>query len=158
MNVEYSVEDFIDHVFYHGARYGTSGSMKPSITMSDREIERIGGGGYGEKYWAISVTKSKKVAGNFATSMGGGNIYPVLLAKNAKVIEMPNLTDSVDLENYIVDLYEKGIDAVWIGDKNAGEQELAVINPRALINIGNSEYYEAYGIGTEKNPIRLNTE
>ncbi|MBO7735530.1 MAG: hypothetical protein J6S67_23395, partial [Methanobrevibacter sp.] len=153
-----SVEDFIDHVFYHGARYGTSGSMKPSITMSDREIERIGGGGYGEKYWAISVTKSKKVAGNFATSMGGGNIYPVLLAKNAKVIEMPNLTDSVDLENYIVDLYEKGIDAVWIGDKNAGEQELAVINPRALINIGNSEYYEAYGLGTEKNPIRLNTE
>lgn len=151
-------EDFMNHVFYHGARYGTSGRMQPSITMSDREVGRIGGGGYGEKYWAISITKSKKVAGNFATSMGGGNIYPVLLAKNVKVIEMPELTDSADLDDHIVDLYEKGIDAVWIGDKNAGEQELAVINPRALINIGSSEYYGAYKLGSEENPIRLNTE
>lgn len=151
-------EDFMNNVFYHGSRYGTSGRMRPSITMSDREVERIGGGGYGEKYWAISITKSKKVAGNFATSMSGGNIYPVLLAKNAKVIEMPELTDSADLDDHIVDLYEKGIDAVWIGDKNAGEQELAVINPRALINIGTSEYYGAYKLGSEENPIRLNTE
>lgn len=153
-----TVEDFKNHVFYHGSRYGTSGGMQPSITMSDKKVERIGGGGYGEKYWAISLTKSKRVAGNIATAMGGGNIYPVLLAKNAKVIEMPELTDSIDLEDHIVDLYEKGVDAVWIGDKNAGEQELAVINPKAIINLGKSEFYNAYGFGTEKNPIRMNTE
>lgn len=153
-----SVEDFKNHVFYHGARYGTSGSMSPSITMSDREVERISGGGYGEKYWAISVTKSKRVAGNFATAMDDGRIYPVLLAKNAKVIEMPELTDSADLEDHIVDLYNQGVDAVWIGDKNAGEQELAVINPRAIINIGKADFYRAFRLGSEENPIRMKTD
>lgn len=153
-----SVEDFKNHVFYHGARYGTSGSMSPSITMSDRKIGNIGGGGYGEKYWAISVTKSKRVAGNFATAMDDGNIYPILLAKNAKVIEMPELTDSADLENHIVDLYNQGVDAVWIGDKNAGEQELAVINPRAIINIGKADFYRAFRLGSEENPIRMKTD
>jgi hypothetical protein len=153
-----SVEDFKNHVFYHGARYGTSGSMSPSITMSDREVERIGGGGYGEKYWAISVTKSKRVAGNFATAMDDGRIYPILLVKNAKVIEMPELTDSADLEDHIVDLYNQGVDAVWIGDKNAGEQELAVINPRAIINIGKADFYRAFRLGSEENPIRMKTD
>lgn len=153
-----SVEDFKNHVFYHGARYGTSGPMSPSIAMSDKKVGLIGGGGYGEKYWAISVTKSKRVASNFATAMDDGSIYPILLVKNAKVIEMPELTDSADLDNHIVDLYEQGVDAVWIGDKNAGEQELAVINPRAIINIGKADFYRAFRLGSEENPIRMKTD
>lgn len=153
-----NVEDFKSHMFYHGAKIGTSGSMKPSITMSDRQVESIGGGGYGEKYWAISLSKSKKVAGNFATAMGSGNIYPVLLAKNAKVIEMPELSDSADLEDHIVDLYNQGVDAVWIGDKESGEQELAIINPRAIVNIGTSEFYRAYKLGQPENPINIKSD
>lgn len=155
-----SVEDFKNNMFYHGSKYGTSKGMKPSITMSDREVERIGGGGYGEKYWAISLSKSKKVAGTFATSNleGRGNIYPVLLAKNANVIEMPELSDSADLDDYIEKLYNDGVDAVWIGDKDKGEQELAVINPRAIVNIGTSQFYKAYKLGQPENPINIKSD
>lgn len=153
-----SVEDFKNNMFYHGSKYGTSKGMKPSITMSDREVERIGGGGYGEKYWAISLSKSKKVAGTFATAMGSGNIYPVLLAKNANVIEMPELSDSADLDDYIEKLYNDGVDAVWIGDKDKGEQELAVINPRAIVNIGTSQFYRAYKLGQPENPINIKSD
>ena len=153
-----SVEDFKSHMFYHGAKYGTSGRMKPSITMSDREVENVGGGGYGDKYWAISLSKSKKVAGNFATASGNGSIYPVLLVKNAKVIEMPELDDSADLEDHIEQLYADGVDAVWIGDKDSGEQELAVINPKAIVNIGTSEFYKAYKLGSAENPINIRSD
>jgi len=153
-----SVEEFKEHMFYHGAKYGTSGGMKPSITMSDREVENVGGGGYGDKYWAISLSKSKKVAGNFATASGNGRIYPVLLVKNAKVIEMPELDDSADLEDHIEQLYTDGVDAVWIGDKDSGEQELAVINPRAIVNIGTSEFYRAYKLGQPENPINIRSD
>ena len=153
-----SLEDFKEHMFYHGAKYGTSGSMKPSITMSDRQVEQVGGGGYGEKYWAISLTKSKKVAANIGTASGSGRVYPVLLVKNAKVIEMQELEDSADLEDYIERLYSEGVDAVWIGDKNGGEQELAVINPRAIVNLGTSDFYSAYKLGQPENPIKIKSD
>lgn len=47
------------------------------------------------------------------------------------------------------------IDAVWIGDKNRGEQELCVINPKAIVNIDSSDYYKAFMLGSEKNPLRI---
>jgi hypothetical protein len=153
-----SFEDFKSHVFYHGTKGGTAFAMKPSIIMSDIELENNAGGGYGERYWAISLTKHKPIAGTFATVSGSGRIFPVLLVKNAKVIEMPETTDSADLDEHIVDLYEQGVDAVWIGDKDSGEQELAVINPKAIINIGTPDFYKAYKLGSDENKIRIKTD
>ena len=146
-----------EHMFYHGSAYGDR-ELKPSITMSDREIERLGGGGYGQKYWSISVSKSKKVASNFAPMSNSVNIYPIILAKNAKVIEMSEITDSVELEDHIIDLWNQGVDAVWIGDKNSGEQELSILNPRAVVNIGRADRYRNYQLGLESNPLNIKND
>ncbi|MFW5532142.1 MAG: JAB domain-containing protein, partial [Segatella copri] len=131
-----------------------SGRLKPSILMSDSEVERIGGGGYGKKYWGISVSRSKRIASNFSTGISV-RVYPIILVKNAKIKEMPELSDAADLEDYIEDLWEEGVDAVWIGDKNRGEQELCVINPAAIVNIDNPDIYKYYKLGTSENPINI---
>ena len=152
-----SPEELKEHMFYHGTA-GGSNKLKPSITMSDREIERIGGGGYGQKYWSISVSKSKEIASRFAPMSTSVRIYPIILAKNANVIEMPELSDSVELESHIIELWEKGVDAVWIGDKNSGEQELSILNPRAVVNVGTPSVYKNFGLGSEKNPINIKND
>lgn len=152
-----SPEELKEHMFYHGTA-GGSDKLKPSITMSDREIERIGGGGYGQKYWSISVSKSKEIASRFAPMSTSVRIYPIILAKNANVIEMPELSDSVELESHIIELWEKGVDAVWIGDKNSGEQELSILNPRAVVNVGTPSVYKNFGLGSEKNPINIKND
>ena len=148
-----SPEQLKEHMFYHGTVYG-SGALKPSITMSDRELSRVGGGGYGERYWAISLTTDKKVASNFSGISHNVSIYPVILVKNAKVVSM-DLSDSIDLDEHIVALYAQGVDAVWIG---GGEKELCVINPRAIVNLDKSDDYRVFGLGTEKNPIMVKTD
>lgn len=149
-----SPKELSEHMFYHGTYYGR-GRLKPSMIMSDREVERIGGGGYGDKYWGISVSKSKEIASRFSGIHEGVFIYPIVLAKNANVKEMPDLNDASDLDDCIIDLWKEGIDAVWIGDKNHGEQELCVINPKAIVNINSSDYYKAFMLGSEKNPLRI---
>lgn len=149
-----SPKELSEHMFYHGTYYG-GGRLKPSMIMSDREVERIGGGGYGDKYWGISVSKSKEIASRFSGIHEGVFIYPIVLAKNANVKEMPDLNDAADLDDCIIDLWKEGIDAVWIGDKNRGEQELCVINPKAIVNIDSSDYYKAFMLGSEKNPLRI---
>lgn len=149
-----SPKELSEHMFYHGTYYGR-GRLKPSMIMSDREVERIGGGGYGDKYWGISVSKSKEIASRFSGIHEGVFIYPIVLAKNANVKEMPDLNDAADLDDCIIDLWKEGIDAVWIGDKNHGEQELCVINPKAIVNIDSSDYYKAFMLGSEKNPLRI---
>ncbi|MBO7645885.1 MAG: hypothetical protein J6S52_02620, partial [Prevotella sp.] len=149
-----SPEELKEHMFYHGTVYGGE-HLKPSITMSDREIERIGGGGYGEKYWGISLSKSKKVASNFSGTSHYVRIYPMILLKDAKVIERPDFSDAYDAGEHIVELWNDGVDAVWIGDKNSGEQELLVLNPRAVVNIGTSDFYKVYKLGTQENPLRI---
>lgn len=148
-----SAEELANHMFYHGTQYG-GGRLKPSILMSDREIERIGGGGYGEKYWGVSVSKSKRVASNFSIGRSV-RIYPVILVKNAKVKDMPELKDAADLDDCIVDLWKEGVDAVWIGDKNRGEQELCVLNPAAIVNIDTPDVYQNYKLGTPENPLTI---
>ena len=148
-----SAEELAEHMFYHGTQFG-SGRLKPSILMSDSEVERIGGGGYGQKYWGISVSKSKRIASNFSTGRSV-RVYPIILVKNAKIKEMPELSDAADLEDYIEDLWAEGVDAVWIGDKNRGEQELCVINPAAIVNIDNPDIYEYYKLGTSENPLNI---
>lgn len=149
-----SPKELSEHMFYHGTYYGR-GRLKPCMIMSDREVERIGGGGYGDKYWGISVSKSKEIASRFSGIHEGVFIYPIVLAKNANVKEMPDLNDAADLDDCIIDLWKEGIDAVWIGDKNRGEQELCVINPKAIVNIDSSDYYKAFMLGSEKNPLRI---
>lgn len=148
-----SADELAEHMFYHGTQFG-GGRLKPSILMSDRDIERIGGGGYGEKYWGISVSSSKRIASNFSQGRSV-SIYPIILVKNAKVKEMPELTDAADLEDYIEELWKEGVDAVWIGDKNSGEQELCVLNPHAIVNINSADIYKYFNLGTSENPLHI---
>lgn len=149
-----SPDELAENIFYHGTVYG-SGHLKPSILMSDMDVERYGGGGYGDKYWGISVSRSKKIASNFSGTSKSVSILPIVLAKGAKVKEMPNIEDSADIDDVIVDLWKEGVDAVWVGDKNKGEQELCVINPRAIVNINSADTYRVYGLGGEENPISI---
>ena len=148
-----SADELAEHMFYHGTQFG-SDRLKPSILMSDSEIERVGGGGYGVKYWGISVSRSKRVASNFSIGRSV-SIYPIILVKNAKVKEMPELGDAAELEDCIEDLWKEGVDAVWIGDKNSGEQELCVLNPAAIVNIGNPDIYNMFRLGTSENPLKI---
>ena len=148
-----SADELAEHMFYHGTQFG-GGRLKPSILMSDRDIERIGGGGYGEKYWGISVSSSKRIASNFSQGRSV-SIYPIILVKNANVKEMPELTDAADLEDYIEELWKEGVDAVWIGDKNSREQELCVLNPHAIVNINSADIYKYFKLGTSENPLHI---
>ena len=150
-----NIEELKEHMFYHGTQFGSE-KLKPSITMSDREIERIGGGGYGDKYWGISVSKSKKIASNFSTGQSV-RIYPIILLKDAKVIERPDFSDAADAEDHIVELWSEGVDAVWIGDgkKGGGEQELLILNPMAVVNIGTADFYRYYKLGSPENPLHI---
>lgn len=145
-----SPEELEAHMYYHGTQYG-GGALKPSILMSDRDIERYGGGGYGVKYWGISVSKSKKVASNFSQGEGV-SIYPIILCKSAKVVEVNGVEDAEDLDEYIEQLWKDGVDAVWIGK---GEQELCVLNPNAIVNIDRADYYRSYKLGSEENPLKI---
>lgn len=145
-----SPEELEAHMYYHGTQHG-GGALKPSILMSDRDIERYGGGGYGVKYWGISVSKSKKVASNFSQGEGV-SIYPIILCKSAKVVEVNGVEDAEDLDEYIEQLWKDGVDAVWIGK---GEQELCVLNPNAIVNIDRADHYRNYKLGSEENPLKI---
>ena len=137
-----NAQDLLDHTYYHGTSNFISSTVKPSITLSDRDAERMGGGGYGEKYWAISLSKSKRVAESFSGQSRGVSIHPVLLKKSAKIISIEGVTDAADIEDHILDLWKNQVDAVWIG---GGEEELAVINPKALVFAQDSDYYAVFG-------------
>ena len=138
-----SWEQFKDHIYYHGTQSFIEKGLKPSITMSDRTIENIGGGGYGQKYFGISLTKRKRTAESFSGMSSGVTLYPVILKRDAKVIERTDLQDASEIEDIIVELYEQGVDAVWIG---GGEEELVIVNPRSILlyNKG-KEYHSVYG-------------
>jgi len=138
-----SFDDFKNNVFFHGTTNFIEKGLKPSITMSERDAERYGGGGYGERYFGISLTKDKKIAESFSGTSSSVKVYPVILKKDAKVVNREDLQDASDVEDIIVDLYEQGVDAVWIG---GGEKELVVINPYAVSLYKNgSESFQVYG-------------
>ena len=151
-----TVEELKDHMFYHGTK-NFVGSMQPSMTKSERWAQEHGGGGYGQRYWGISISKSKKIASNFGNPSPGVSIYPVVLAKGAKVIDRPDLIDAADVEDHIVELWNDGVDAVRLGDWNSdtSEQELLVLNPRAICNIGNADYYRYFQLGSDENPLNI---
>lgn len=137
-----NAQDLLDHTYFHGTQNFVSTTLKPSITLSDRQAEQMGGGGYGEKYWAISLSKSKRKSEAFSGQSRSVRVHPVLLKKSAKVIELPGVTDAADLDDYIVDLWKNQVDAVWIG---GGEQELAVINPKAIVFAQDADNYAVFG-------------
>lgn len=138
-----SAEQLGEHIFYHGTGGAVSKGLKPSITMSERQAAQNGGGGYGERYFAISVSKSKNIASNFTGQSRFGTVYPVILRKDANVISMPEISDASELEDHIVDLWNRGVDAVKLGDWNskASEQELAILNPYAVFKYDVSESF-----------------
>lgn len=132
-------QELAAHTYWHGSGGGVCGGLRPSIAMSDRELGTAGGG-YGEKYWGISVSKNKNTASNFTGVSDCGSVYMVVLHKDAVVREMTDLQDAAEIEEHIVALWQEGVDAVWIG---RGEEELVVLNPKAVW-IGNGEYYKVF--------------
>jgi hypothetical protein len=140
-----SAEELSDHIFYHGTTNYIDKGLKPSIAFSDRFVEQSGGGGYGQKYWAISLSKSKNIASDFSGTQSAVTVYPVILRKGANVISMPDIQDAADLDDIIVNLWKNEIDAVYIGDPNGGEQELAVLNPKAIYTFDNPDTYAVFG-------------
>lgn len=147
-----NADDLRKHLFYHGTGSGVYGALYPSITMSEREAEENGGGGYGERYFAVSVSKSKKKAAAFSGMSRSLSIYHVLLNKDAKVIDRPDLQDSNELEDEIEQLWNDGVDAVRLGDwsEDSSEQELAVLNPIAISTWASSENYAVFGMNLSK--------
>lgn len=92
-----SVDEVYDNIYYHGTAGYIHNSLKPSIILPKDSYR---GGGYGQEYYAICVSKSKNRASTFTGSEASGNVYTILLRNGAKVIEMPEIQDSVELEDY----------------------------------------------------------
>lgn len=138
-----SVEELYKNIFYHGTGGYINKSIRPSIALKRGSFEA--GGGYDEDYYAISVSRSKNIASNFTGMSRYGSVYTIVLRKNARVISLPQIQDSVELEDYIVELWEQGVDAVRLGDWNdwASEQELAILNPHAIV-VGGHETYPVF--------------
>ena len=141
------VNEFRNHLFWHGSQHFQS-KLKPSIALGRYWDENTGGGGYGERYWGVSITSNKRMASKF--SMGRGvNIHPIILAKNAVVKNMPQITDSCEIcENVLIELYTEGVDAVRLG--KGSEDEVVVINPQAICNCNDAfEYFQYYGLNND---------
>ena len=136
-------QQFKEHIYYHGTTNYIERGLTPSMAFSERWAEQQGGGGYGDRYFGVSLTKRKRTAENFSGQRDGVTIYPVILKKDAKVIERTDLQDASDIEDIIVELYEQGVDAVWIG---GGEEELVAVNPYAILLYKNGrEYHSVFG-------------
>ena len=138
------VNEFRSHLFWHGSQHFQS-KLKPSIALGRYWDENNGGGGYGDRYWGVSITSNKQMASKF--SMGRGvNIHPIILAKNAIVKDTPEFTDSCEIcEDVLIGLYTEGVDAVRLG--KGSEDEVVVINPQAICNCNDAfEYFQYYGL------------
>ena len=60
---------------------GISRGLVPSIVMSQSDVEKMGGGGYGEKILGISLSKSKNIASNFTGMARYGSVHAVILKR-----------------------------------------------------------------------------
>lgn len=151
------VDELKAHMFYHGSSGGTR-KMLPSMCFSEGWAEKNGGGGYGERYWGISMTPSKKIASRFSQDRHV-NIYPIILAKGAKVSSEPTMQDANEVDDKIATYWDDGIDAIRLGDwdNEHSEKELLVLNPSAIV-VGPSDTYQAYHCGLEDNPIRIKSD
>lgn len=137
-----SPQEFAEHLFFHGTGGSVSGGLRPGSILPKGTVL---GGGYGEPYSVISLSKSKNIASNFTGDSSHGSVYPVLVRKGAKVIAMPQIEDAQELEDILPVLWDKRVDVVKIGhwDRPHSEQELCVINPRAVI-IGRGDSFAVF--------------
>lgn len=139
------INELMDNIYYHG-----SISYHENLKTGSTLPEEARTGGYGQEYHTISLSKSKNIASNFSSMGSNGVVTPVLLKKGAKVIEMPDIEDSIELEDMLPELWEQKVDAVKIGDWDIekvgyGEQEIVILNPRAIATIGKgATYYRTY--------------
>lgn len=133
-----SADELREHMYYHGS--GTSMSvLKPGAVLPKDSFR---GGGYEDMQHTISLSKSKQKASVFTGEKRTGTVFPVLLRKNSRVIDMSGkVQDAMDLEEFLPKLWEANIDAVWIG---GGEEELVVLNPRSIV-LGKGESFGVYG-------------
>lgn len=134
-------EEFEENLFYHGS--GRSiGLLKPSVVLGNTDDF---GGGYGEKYYGVSLSKDRDIASNFTGLSRTGNVAPVLLKRGTIVKEMPELSDANEIDEILLDLWTEGVDAVKIGDhtKDFSEQEIVVLNPRCL-SVGPSQHFAVF--------------
>ena len=136
-----SPDELADNIFYHGSGRGAIGELKPSILF---EEGFQGGGGYGENYWGISLSKDKNIASNFSGEASAYNVAPVMLKKGSKVKDLPDVEDAVEIGDMVEELWNEGVDAVRIGDFSGGEKELLVLNPKALVT-GINESGKVFG-------------
>ena len=140
-----NLDDLYNNVYYHG-----STSLHRNLKAGSTIREEYRGGGYGEDYHSISLSKSKNIASNFTAMAHEGVVFPVVVKKGANVIEMTDIEDSIELEDMLPQLWEQKVDAVKIGDWDIektgyGEQEIVILNPRAIMTLPEgSEYYRVY--------------
>ena len=147
-----SPEEIMENIYWHGTGGYVSKGLQAGFNIVKKGNE--GGGGYGEQYHSISLSKSKNMASNFSAMSRYGMVYPVLLRKGATLEEMPHISDANEIEDILVDLWLRKIDAVKIGDwsnKEYGEEELVVLNPKAILKF-QGEGYQVYGKKKFTNP------
>lgn len=134
-------QEFMDNLFYHGSGKSIS-DLKPSIVLKDYGHF---GGGYEEKYFGISLSTDRNVASGFTGASNSGSVAPVLLKRDAFVKVMPEIKDSNEITDIISELWDKGIDAVVIGDhtKKMSEKEVVILNPKAII-VGKPDYFPVF--------------
>ena len=132
-----SIDDLRNHIYYHGTGTSVSG-LRTGASLPKNAFRS---GGYEDMLHSISLSKDKNMTSNFTGDSRHGNVYTVLLKKNARVLNMEGkVKDSNELEDFMPKLWEHNIDAVWIG---GGEQELAVLNPKVLVQ-GSGESFAVF--------------
>lgn len=135
-------EEFAKNMFYHGS-YRTPDNLKPSVAL---KISNSFGGGSGEQYYGISVSTSKEKASNFTGIANSGSVAPVILKRDAIIKHLPDVGDSNELDDIIIDLWEEGVDAVVLGKSfrnNHGEEEISILNPRCAV-VGQADYFQVF--------------
>ena len=143
-----SPEKLKEKLFWHG----TSNYIDKRLRAGFRIPEAQRGGGYGEIQHTVSLSKSKKVASNFSGTSRSVSIYPVVIREGAKIIDRPDISDAIELEDELLGLWKDKVDAVAIGDWESeySEKELVVLNPRIMSNVGKAEHYQVYGLKVEE--------
>ncbi len=144
-----SPQDFMEHIYWHG----TGGCVIKGLKAGFAVRYKDAGGGYGEDYHVISLSKSKNKASNFTGMSSSGTVYPVLLRKGAKVKEITTIQDANEVDDILVDLWLDDVDAVKLGDwaRSCSEEEIAILNPRAVLKF-RGEHYPVFNKKKFENP------
>lgn len=117
---------------YHGTNAQIASQIEQNGLKKGSELpaDAYRGGGHGEIQDSVSLTPNQKVAENFAMNNPSGQraIIETNIDNDTKVVLLKDVDYAEDLNPYVNELRENGVDAVWL----AGEDELAVINPEKI--------------------------